>query len=288
MINTGKDILKNLIVDFNQKINTFLIKLLNIFPHKHEYNQRVILVKKLKMFLGSLLVVVLFLFMRSYVNIDYDNLGNWGIIYFLLGLFTLSVTYFLIRPFSKHSFFTVGLYPSIFSFLSALTIHSIFLFDLARISYVLIFVLMVFWLLIGLFTTFLMTNVLNVNMFNKIPLSKLAEGVLRIFVLLIHVMIGFLVYIIGVNIGAFSILSVLEMLLFLFILIYIWNTIYRYFTRDFSNFSWAFSIVFVVFLLVFNIFLFIFLPSLVVIFILEVTFLTVFLENFIEKAYKNI
>ncbi len=288
MINTGKDILKNLIVDFNQKINTFLIKLLNIFPHKHEYNQRVILVKKLKMFLGSLLVVVLFLFMRSYVNIDYDNLGNWGIIYFLLGLFTLSVTYFLIRPFSKHSFFTVGLYPSIFAFLSALTIHSIFLFDLARISYVLIFVIMIIWFLVGLFTIFLMTNILNVNMFSKIPLSKLAEGVLRIFVLLVHVMVGFLIYIITVSIGVFSILSVLEMLFFLFILVYIWSTIYMYFTRNFSNFSWIFSIVFVIFLLVLSIFLFIFLPNLVVIFILEVSFLTVFLENFIEKTYKNI
>lgn len=243
-----------------------------------------VVARKMRMIGIAFLTTIAFVLLRSYLNIDYQNIFLWGFVYFILGLFVFFTTRYLYEPVSKRGLFSVFLLPAIFTFLATFTIHSIFLFELARISYILVFSVLVFWFFITLSIVFLMVNILNVNMYVYVPLSKLAEGVFRMFVLLVHVLAGFLLYILINGQYLLFLPNIFWLIFIIMMLVCVWCVAYRYFYKDFSVNSFVFGlIVSVIFLGILG-FMVTFVPNVILVVVFYMVEILVFTEHFIQQS----
>ena len=244
-----------------------------------------VMVRKLKIALLALVITILFILVRLHAPIDYDNVFLWGGVYFILGLFTWLGTIRVLRPVNKYTLFSVVSFPAIFVFMGTMVIHLIFLFDLARISYVLVFSILVLWFLLSTWVFMLMTNILNVNMQVFVPISKLAEGVLRLYVITTHVVLGFIGYILVT--GQYLLFSFNSFWLGLgiFMLIWIWRGVYQYFSRDYSRTGIIFAIGVVIMLSLVTLILFAIVPNSILILIILLYLILRFFEYFIEDMH---
>ena len=211
--------------------NFFSLVKANIVKFSHKSN---VTTKKVKIVLSALVLTTIFVIARLHAPFSYDNVFIWGGIYFILGILSFLLSLWALRPINKYTVKSVLILPSIFVFLGALTIHLIFLFDLARISYILVFGALVLWFLVTLWVFLLMTNILNINMQVFIPISRLAEGVLKLYVLLVHVLYGFIAYILLTGQYLLYGFNIIWLVTGFILIVLVWLVNYRYFARDFS------------------------------------------------------
>ena len=244
-----------------------------------------IVTKKLKMALLVISVTIVFILVRLHVPVSYDDILTWGGLYFVISVLSWLGTIQILRPVNKYTIFSVLMFPAIFVFMGTMVIHLIFLFDLARISYILVFAVLVLWFILSLWIFMLMTNILNVNMQTPVPISRLAEGVLRLYVVSVHVLLGFVAYILVTGQYLLFSFNSLWLILGIILLIFVWRDVYQYFSRDFSMSGTLFAIGVVVSIILVSLILFAIVPNTIVILIILLYLILRFFEYFVEDMH---